>query len=42
MRPQRIDIGIVDECGEDYSYRAKDFVVIDVLAKVRRALLWAS
>ncbi len=36
------DIRIVDESGEDYLYRAKDFVVINVPAKVRRALLRAS
>jgi hypothetical protein len=36
------DIRIVDESGEDYLYCAKDFVVIDVPAKVRAALLRAS
>ena len=36
------DIRVVDESGEDYLYRAKDFVVIDVPAKVRGALLTAS
>jgi hypothetical protein len=36
------DIRVVDESGEDYLYRAKDFVVIDVPAEVRGALLQAS
>ena len=36
------DIRVVDESGEDYLYRAKDFVVIDLPAKVRGALLEAS
>jgi hypothetical protein len=35
------DIRVVDESGEDYLYRAGEFVVIDVLAKVRGALLGA-
>ena len=36
------DIRVIDESGEDYLYRAKDFVAIDVPAKVRSALLRAS
>ena len=36
------DIRVVDESGEDYLYRAKDFVVIDVPAEVRGALPHAS
>ncbi len=36
------DIRVVDESGEDYLYRAKDFVVIDLPAEVRGALLEAS
>jgi hypothetical protein len=36
------DIRLVDESGEEYFYRAKDFVVIDVPAAVRAALLQAS
>ncbi len=36
------DIRVVDESGEDYLYPAKDFVVIDVPAEVRGALLQAS
>jgi hypothetical protein len=36
------DLRVVDESGEDYLYRAKDFVVIDVPAEVRRALLPVS
>ena len=36
------DIRVVDESGEDYLYPATDFVVIDVPAKVRGALLQAS
>jgi hypothetical protein len=33
------DIRVVDESGEDYLYPAKDFIVIDVPAAVRSALL---
>jgi hypothetical protein len=36
------DIRVVDESGEDYLYRAKDFVLIDVPAELRVALLQAS
>ena len=35
------DIRVVDESGEDYLYSAKDFVVIEVPAEVRGALLQA-
>ena len=34
------DIRVVDESGEDYLYRAKDFVVIDVPAEVRGGLTY--
>jgi hypothetical protein len=36
------DIRVVDESGEEYIYPAKDFVVIDVPAELRVALLRAS
>lgn len=36
------DIRVVDESGEDYLYRARDFVVIEVPADLRSALLQAS
>lgn len=36
------DIRVIDESGEDYLYPARDFVVIDVPAAVRGALLQAS
>ena len=36
------DIRVVDESGEDYLYSANDFVVIEVPAEVRVALLQAS
>lgn len=36
------EIRIVDESGEDYLYDAADFVVIDVPAELRAALLRAS
>jgi hypothetical protein len=36
------DIRVVDESGEDYLYPAKDFVVIEIPAEVRGALLQAS
>ena len=35
------DIRVVDESGEDYLYRAEDFIRIDVPAAVRGALLQA-
>lgn len=36
------DIRVVDESGEDYLYSAADFVVIEVPAELRSALLRAS
>jgi hypothetical protein len=36
------DMRIVDESGEDYLYPAKDFIIIDIPAEVRRSLLKAS
>jgi hypothetical protein len=36
------EIRVVDESGEDYLYNAKDFAVIELPAKVRKALLRAS
>jgi hypothetical protein len=36
------DIRVVDESGEDYLYSAADFIVIEVSAEVRSALLRAS
>lgn len=36
------EIRVVDESGEDYLYDAADFVVIDVPAELRAALLRAS
>jgi hypothetical protein len=36
------DIRVVDESGEDYLYAASHFIVIDVPAEVRGALLQAS
>ena len=36
------DIRVVDESGEDYLYCASDFVVIELPAEVRVALLQAS
>ena len=36
------DIRVVDESGEDYLYRAGDFVLIEVPAAVRNALLPAT
>ena len=35
------DIRVVDESGEDYLYRAADFILIEVPAEVRVALLQA-
>jgi hypothetical protein len=36
------DMRIVDESGEDYLYPAKDFIIIELPAEVRRSLLRAS
>jgi hypothetical protein len=36
------EIRVVDESGEDYLYPAGDFVIIDVPAEVRKALVQAS
>ena len=36
------DIRIVDESGEDYLYRGENFIMIDVPAEVRGALLQSS
>jgi hypothetical protein len=36
------DMRIVDESGEDHLYPAKNFVIIDIPADVRRSLLRAS
>jgi hypothetical protein len=36
------DIRVVDESGEDYLYSAADFIMIEVSAEVRSALLRAS
>jgi hypothetical protein len=36
------DMRIVDESGEDYLYPAKNFIIIDIPAEVRRSLLKAS
>ena len=36
------DIRIVDESGEDYLYRDRDFIRIEVPAELRSALLQAS
>ncbi len=36
------DIRVVDESGEDYLYRASDFILIELPAELRSALLRAS